>query len=136
MAVSTVPAVSAAMSAKAERLAALLPTLSRGRSKETGVSFYVVPSSNRMTAHWTAVDGSGCTCVGYQRRGTCTHALAAASVERSRRQTPGAEHAPTSSPTSWRPCSRGCGALLPPEQTTRMCDGCFERLARALDVIE
>src|SRR4051812_18930562 len=69
--------VSAPMRAKAEALAELLPTFSRGRSKVTGQPFIVVPASNKMTAHWTAVDGTGCTCLGYQRRGTCTHAIAA-----------------------------------------------------------
>jgi hypothetical protein len=69
--------VSPPMRAKAAKLADLMPTFSRGRSKETGQPFIVVPASNRKSAHWTAVDGTGCTCLGYQRRGTCTHALAA-----------------------------------------------------------
>lgn len=69
--------VTAPMQAKADRLVELLGTFSRGRSKQTGQEFYVVPASNRLTAHWTAVDGSGCTCLGHQRRGTCTHSIAA-----------------------------------------------------------
>jgi hypothetical protein len=74
------PIVTPAMSRKARDLAELLSTCSRGRSKLNGQPFYVVPSSNRLSAHWTAVDGSGCTCQGFQRRGTCTHAIAAGLV--------------------------------------------------------
>ena len=73
----TTSIVTAPMARKAATLAELLPTFSRGTSKLTGQRFIVVPASNRLTAHWTAVDGSGCTCLGYQRRGTCTHAIAA-----------------------------------------------------------
>ena len=60
----------------AERLAERLLTFSRGTSKQTGQAFYVVPASNCLSAHWTAIDGSGCTCLGFQQRGTCTHQLA------------------------------------------------------------
>jgi hypothetical protein len=74
------PTVTPAMSRKARDLAELLSTCSRGRSKLNGQPFYVVPSSNRLSAHWTAVDGSGCTCQGFQRRGTCTHSIAAGLV--------------------------------------------------------
>lgn len=73
----TTSIVSPPMQRKAEHLAELLPTLSTGTSKRTGQRFFVVPASKRMTAHWTATDGSGCTCLGYQRRGTCTHSIAA-----------------------------------------------------------
>lgn len=72
--------VTAPMRRKAEKLVEQLATFSTGRSKRTGQRFYVVPASNRMTAHWTALDGSGCTCIGYQRRGTCTHAIAARTI--------------------------------------------------------
>jgi hypothetical protein len=65
------------MRRKAEALAELLPTFSHGRSKLTGQAFIVVPASNRKSAHWTAIDGSGCTCLGWHRRGLCTHAIAA-----------------------------------------------------------
>src|SRR4051794_26538649 len=82
------PTVTAPMRKKAEALAELLPTFSRGRSKVTGQPFIVVPASNRLTAHWTAVDGSGCTCIGYQRRGLCTHAIAAKLVAESERPAP------------------------------------------------
>jgi hypothetical protein len=76
------------MRRKAEALADLLPTFSRGTSKVTGERFIVVPASNRLTAHWTAVDGSGCTCLGYQRRGTCTHSIAAKLVHDRQQPTP------------------------------------------------
>ena len=77
----------------------VLPTLSRS-SKVTGQRFYVVPASNRMTAHWTALDGSGCTCLGYQRRGTCTHSIAARTLhdrQRRRRYPRAARPTPTCS---------------------------------------
>src|SRR5215216_3610612 len=77
--------VSPPMRRKAEQLAELLLTFNRGTSKVTGERFYVVPASNRMTAHWTALDGSGCTCIGYQRRGTCTHAIAAKMLHTAKR---------------------------------------------------
>ncbi len=72
--------VTAAMARKAEVLAGQAPTWNRGRSKETGREFYVVPASDGVSAHWTAVDGRGCTCTGHRRRGVCTHALAAALI--------------------------------------------------------
>ena len=65
--------VSPAMQAKAERLAEMVPTLSRGRSKVNGVTFYIFPASTPGVAHWS--NGLGCTCEGHRRRGTCTHAL-------------------------------------------------------------
>jgi len=70
----------AAMARKAEMLVEQAPTWNRGRSKETGREFYVVPASDGVSAHWTAVDGRGCTCTGHRRRGVCTHALAAALI--------------------------------------------------------
>jgi hypothetical protein len=73
----TTSIVSPPMRRKAEVLAEQMALMSRGRSKETGQPFIVVSASNRMTAHWTAVDGTGCTCLGYQRRGICTRAIAA-----------------------------------------------------------
>jgi hypothetical protein len=128
-------AVTPAVQRKAERLAQALPLLPRGRSKETGQPFYVVPSTTAplLVAHWTAVDGSGCTCTGFDRRGICTHSIAAGIVARAARQVASAEHAATASPTSWRPCSRGCGELLAPEHRYRMCDACFSKARRLLD---
>src|SRR4051794_26135825 len=74
------------MRRKAAALADLLPTLSTGTSKLTGQRFYVVPASNHMTAHWTALDGTGCTCIGFQRRGVCAHAVAAQTVHQGQQQ--------------------------------------------------
>src|SRR4051794_35428941 len=84
--------ISPPMRRKAEALVSQLASFSTGTSKLTGQHFYVVPASNRLTAHWTAIDGSGCTCIGYQRRGLCTHAIAAATLYQ--RQQPAPQPAP------------------------------------------
>ena len=62
------------MQRKAEALAALVPLMSKGRSKRTGQHFVIVPGTTPTVAHWAAA--TGCTCVGFQRRGVCTHSLA------------------------------------------------------------
>ncbi len=62
------------MAKKAAALAALVPMMSTGRSKQTGESFVIVPGSAAGTAHWATA--YGCTCTGFQRRGLCTHQLA------------------------------------------------------------
>ena len=100
--------VSPPMRRKADALAELLPTLSRGRSKVDGRPFYVVPASNRISAHWTALDGSGCTCLGFQRRGTCTHGIAARTVHE-RQQSPAPQPRPSYSDLF--PACRDCGDL-------------------------
>jgi hypothetical protein len=58
--------------------------------------FWIIPGSVEVqraaqrknlppVAHWTAIDGSGCTCVGARGRlGICTHMLAAHKIERRR----------------------------------------------------
>jgi hypothetical protein len=106
----------------------------RGRRKLDGKPFYIVPGSKPGATYYTA--SGGCTCPSFRHRGSCKHSLAVADFERNCAQTPGAEHQPTASPTSWRPCSRGCGELLAPEHVGRMCDGCYTRIGRALDWIE
>jgi len=58
---------------KAHDLALVLWRTTKGRSKRNGREFYVVPASDGRTAHWTATDGRGCTCVGHRRNGHCTH---------------------------------------------------------------
>jgi hypothetical protein len=95
------------MQAKAEALALQVPLMSHGRSKATGEAFVIVPGSTPDVAHWATT--YGCTCAGFKRRGVCTHQ-------------------PTSSPTSWRPCVKKCGALLAPETRNRYCDPCYERI--------
>ena len=127
----TTVSVSPAMQAKAEALALQVPLLSRGRSKATGEAFVIVPGSEPNVAHYTTA--YGCTCAGFKRRGVCTHQLAVSIADRTARQVPGAEHQPTASPTSWRPCVRKCGALLPPETRNRYCDPCYTRLSAVLD---
>jgi hypothetical protein len=62
------------MRRKAETLAALVPMMSKGRSKRTGEAFVIVPGSTPNVAHWATP--TGCTCVGFRRRGVCTHSLA------------------------------------------------------------
>jgi hypothetical protein len=62
------------MRRKAETLAALVPMMSKGCSKATGQAFVIVPGSVPTIAHWATA--TGCTCVGFQRRGVCTHSLA------------------------------------------------------------
>jgi hypothetical protein len=119
------------MTRKAEALAAQVPLMHRGRSKVTGEAFVIVPGSTDDVAHWASA--YACTCIGHQRRGTCTHQLAVQLADRIARQVPGAEHRPTASPTSWRPCVRKCGALLPPESRMRFCEECFQRLNHVLD---
>lgn len=66
--------VTPSMQTKAEALAALVPTFHRGRSKRTGESFVIFPGSVPTVAHWAT--SYGCTCKGFDRRGTCTHSLA------------------------------------------------------------
>ena len=105
----TTTIVSPPMRRKADALVELVGTFSQGTSKATGQRFYVVPASNRMAAHWTALDGSGCTCLGYQRRGTCTHAIAAKTLRD--RQQPA--QAPKARPSyaDLFPACRDCGDL-------------------------
>jgi hypothetical protein len=66
--------VSPAMTRKAEKLAARVPFMSRGRSKVNGITFYIVPGSKAGTAWWS--NGLGCNCPGFTRSGVCTHSLA------------------------------------------------------------
>ena len=111
--------VTAAMARKAEVLAGQAPTWNRGRSKETGREFYVVPASDGVSVHWTAVDGRGCTCTGHRRRGVCTHALAAALILADKAAAT-AQPAPLS-------CD-DCGAELPAHVVGgAMCPACWNR---------
>lgn len=61
---------------KAERLAQLVPTLPTARSKESGITYVIVPSSDdpEHTGHLT--NGLSCSCEGFKRRSACSHALA------------------------------------------------------------
>ncbi len=62
-------------SVKALEVLASAPRWLKIRRKADGTKFYVIPGSKGV-AHWTATDGSGCTCKGYRYRGTCSHVLA------------------------------------------------------------
>lgn len=63
-------------SAKAEALADIAHTFNRGRSKQDGSEFAIIPSSDKPdeVAHWA--NRLGCTCEGNRRRGICTHQVA------------------------------------------------------------
>jgi hypothetical protein len=56
---------------KAEALAEQAHTWARGTSKIDGRSFYVVPASDGVSAHYAT--SYGCTCRGFERRGECSH---------------------------------------------------------------
>lgn len=66
--------VTDAMREKAERLADMLPTCPRGRSKRDGRGFFVIPASRPNLAHYANM--LGCTCRGFDVRGVCTHQIA------------------------------------------------------------
>src|SRR5215208_5666951 len=76
MAVGT---VTPAMRKKAEALAELVPTFTKGRAKD-GIHFVIVPSSDDPLHKGHRTNGLGCTCVGFDRNGTCTHQRAVALV--------------------------------------------------------
>jgi len=76
----TTVSVSLAMQAKAEALAASAHTWARGRSKQDGTPFFIIPGTKPMTAHWANIHG--CTCEGYRNRGVCTHVLACQILQR------------------------------------------------------
>ena len=76
MAVGT---VTPTMRRKAERLAELVPTFTKGRAKD-GIHFVIVPSSDDPLHKGHRTNGLGCTCQGFDRNGTCTHALAVSLV--------------------------------------------------------
>lgn len=61
---------------KAERLAQLVPTFPTARSKQDGITYTIVPSSDdpEHTGHLT--NGLSCSCEGFKRRSACAHALA------------------------------------------------------------
>lgn len=103
----TTATVTPSMQRKADALAAQVPLFSRGRSKKTGESFVIVPGSTEGVAHWTTA--RGCTCIGFQKRGTCTHQLAVAASQ-APRQT----------------CLRK-GCENPTEGRTRLCRPCLIR---------
>lgn len=115
----------------AERLAERLLTFSRGTSKQTGQAFYVVPASNCLGAHWTAIDGSGCTCLGFQQRGTCTHQLACL-LEAQRAAAPCIEAAQQHR-AEFGPCvTAGCIAAATGK--SRRCDPCLAHVVDRLGI--
>lgn len=85
------------------------------------------------------VNSVACQCPDYAKNERIckhirAHVLWEQEQDRAGRQVAGAEHVPTASPSSWRYCSQKCGTALPPEHRTKMCDPCWERVSRVLDV--
>src|SRR6476469_9087025 len=78
----TTGTVTPAMRAKAARLAELVPLLPKGRDKQTGIHYVIVPSSTDPLHTGHSTNGLGCSCDGQRRRGVCTHAMAVALVDR------------------------------------------------------
>jgi hypothetical protein len=78
MTVSSI-APTASMQAKASILIAEQATWSRGRSKQTGQAFWLIPGS-KGTAHYTT--STGCTCRSFLHRGVCSHVVAVQLHER------------------------------------------------------
>ena len=72
--------------AHAEQLVSESDRWLTGRAKADGRPFYVIPGSKGV-AHWTAADGSGCTCRGFAYRGQCSHVLAVRLRRRRKRAT-------------------------------------------------
>jgi hypothetical protein len=68
------------MRRKAERLAELVPTFPKGRARD-GIAFVIVPSSTDPLHTGHRTNGIGCTCIGFNRNGVCTHQLAVAAVQ-------------------------------------------------------
>jgi hypothetical protein len=71
---------SPAMQAKAEVLASQAHTWHRGRSKQDGTPFWIIPGTQPLSAHWANVHG--CTCKSYRNRGECSHRLACRILQR------------------------------------------------------
>ena len=69
----TTATVTPPMQAKAERLAEMIPTFSRGRSKANGQAFYVIPSSTKPETVVHYASHLGCTCASFRHRGVCCH---------------------------------------------------------------
>jgi hypothetical protein len=91
MTVSIVP--TASMQAKASILLADQASWSRGRSKQTGTPFWLIPGS-KGSAHYTT--SYGCTCRSFAHRGVCSHLVAVQIHEQRRSVTLSApEAAPT-----------------------------------------
>ena len=63
--------VTPAMRRKAERLAELVPLLPKGRDKQTGIHYVTFPSSDDPIRKGHNTNGIGCSCEGFDRRGTC-----------------------------------------------------------------
>ena len=72
---ATIAAPTPSQQAHAAQLVAERDRWLTGRSKVSGRPFFVIPGSKGV-AHWTAADGSGCTCRGFAYRGQCSHVLA------------------------------------------------------------
>lgn len=70
------PTVSEATMAKAERIVEMIPTLSTGRDKATGIRFFIVPSSDEPLKTGHTATALWCSCLGWKRHSICSHQLA------------------------------------------------------------
>lgn len=70
------PTVSEATMAKAEKIAEMIPSLSTGRDKATGIRFVIVPSSDEPQTIGHTATALWCSCLGWKRHSICSHQLA------------------------------------------------------------
>ena len=121
--------VSPPMARKAERLADLLPTFSRGTEKRTGIRFYIVPGSKPGTGHMT--NGLACTCRGFAVRSLCTHQLAVSMVQQ--RQEAPRIAAAQKNREMFGQCARN-GCVKAATGKARKCDEHFAAMIAALGI--
>jgi hypothetical protein len=70
--------LSQATNEKAERLIEMIPTLSKGHDRATGIRFVIFPSSDDPTRTGHRATALGCSCDGFKRRAICSHQAAMA----------------------------------------------------------
>lgn len=121
--------VTPAMQAKAERLAGMLATCPRGRSKVNGTGFYIIPGTRPRVAHYA--NHLGCDCEGYRRRGVCTHQQACLIALR-RGEAPRIMAGQRNYATYGQCSTRGCVAAA--VGTSGRCGGCWRELRDRLGI--
>ncbi len=122
------PSLTRAMHEKAERLSALVPTLSRWREPQTGVRGVIFPSSDDPEHTGHRANALWCSCPGFSKRNICTHQAAVARAEHRAQSERIAE-----AQRRGRPCKvNGCE-----ERATTLvgrCSPCFDRMIEQLGV--